>query len=160
MAAAAERLWPGICALDRGATFVEAVPDTFAIAYLATTRPDGSPRVHPFCPVLAGGRLFAAVPPSSPKGDDLRRDGRCAIHAMPGPDDAELCLRAVAREVGTDPEVRALVAEVVGRSGVGGMVATVSSHPLFEFDLTQVDTAVWRNVGKAGTSASRWRWRA
>jgi hypothetical protein len=160
MAAAAERLWPGICALDRGAKFEEAVPETFPIAYLATTRPDGSPRVHPFCPILAGGRLFAAVPPSSPKGDDLRRDGRCAIHATPGRDDAELCIRAVAREVGTDPQARVIVTEVVGRSGVGGMIATASSHPLFEFDLTQVDTAVWRNVGEAGTFPERVRWRA
>lgn len=32
------------------------------------------PRLHPFCPVLAGGRLLAAIPRSSPKGNDLRRE--------------------------------------------------------------------------------------
>lgn len=160
MAHDAERLWRGICALDRGVTFDRPVPETFPVAYLATTRPDGSPRVHPFCPVIAGGRLFAAIPPASPKGDDLRRDGRCAIHAMPGPDDAELAIRATAREVGADPTVRALVLRVVRRSSVSGMVATVSEHPLFELDLVQVDTAVWQHVGRAGTFAMRRRWRA
>jgi hypothetical protein len=160
MAAAAEELWSGICALDRGARLTAPVPDTFPIAYLATTRVDGSPRVHPFCPILARGRLFAAIPPSSPKGGDLRRDGRCAIHASPGPDDAELCIRAVAREVGADAAVRTMVTEVVGRSAVGGMLASASEHPLFEFDLIQVDTAVWRGVGQAGTFAERSRWRA
>ena len=159
MARDAERLWRGIVALDRGATLDRSVPETFPIAYLATTRPDGSPRLHPFCPVIAAGRLFAAIPPASPKGDDLRRDGRCAIHAMPGPDDAELAIRAIAREVGGDPAVRARVLGVVTRSSVTGMIATVSEHPLFEFDVVQVDTAVWQQVGEAGTYAVRSRWK-
>ncbi len=159
MAADAERLWTGIVALDRGASFDRPLPETFPIAYLATTRPDGSPRLHPFCPVIAGGRLFAAIPPASPKGDDLRRDGRCAVHAMPGPGDAELAIRAIAREVG-EPAVRALVAGVVTRSSVTGMIASVSEHPLFELEVVQVDTAVWHNVGQAGTYAVRSRWKA
>ena len=129
----------------------------FEIAYLATTRPDGSPRVHPVCPVLAGGRMFVAIPPRSPKGDDLRRDPRCALHAMPGPDDDELCIRARAAEV-REAATRASVVEVVGRSGVGGMVETTSNDPLFEFDLERVDTASWVDVGQPGTYAKRARW--
>jgi hypothetical protein len=62
MAAAAVMLWPGIIALDRGQPVPPGTP-CFAIAFLATVRPDGSPRLHPFCPVLAGGRLLAAIPP-------------------------------------------------------------------------------------------------
>jgi hypothetical protein len=46
----------------------------FPITFLATTRPDGSARLHLFCLVLAGGRLLAAIPRSSPKGNDLRRE--------------------------------------------------------------------------------------
>ncbi len=159
LAAVAERLWPGIAALERG---VPGPPGGtwFSISYLATVRSDGSPRLHPFCPILAGGRLFAAIPRSSPKGHDLRRDPRCAIHAQPGPDDDELCIRAVAREVGSDPDLRKLVADVVRPSGVGGMIASTTNDPLFEFDLLQVDVAKWLDIGQAGTHAIRRRWRA
>lgn len=59
------------------------------LAFLATVRPDGGPRLHPVCPVLAGGRLVAHIIPS-PKRDDLRRDGRYALHSFPceGTEDA------------------------------------------------------------------------
>jgi hypothetical protein len=97
LAQAAARLWPGIVALDSNDPRPEAAP-CFAISYVATVRRDGAPRLHPFCPILAGGRLFAAIPRSSPKGRDLRRDPRCVIHALPGPDDDELCIRATAVE--------------------------------------------------------------
>jgi hypothetical protein len=158
VAAVAAQRWPGIVALERG----EASPErgnVFAVAYIATVRPDGSPRLHPFCPILAGGRLFAAIPRSSPKGHDLRRDPRCAIHALPGPEDDELSIRASAREVSDDPATRALVQEVVGRSGVGGMIETVANDPLFELDLEQVDVARWLDIGQPGTRAVRRRWR-
>ncbi|MFZ6004702.1 MAG: hypothetical protein ACOYXM_12320 [Actinomycetota bacterium] len=157
LAAVAALLWPGVVAMGRG----EPPPDrasSFAVSYLATVRPDGSPRLHPFCPIIAGGRLFAAIPPTSPKGHDLRRDGRCAVHALPGPDDDELCIRAIAVERTDEVEVRDLVRQVVGLSGVGGMVASVSNHPLFELDLQQVDVASWLDVGQAGTRAERRRW--
>src|SRR6266481_3266362 len=110
-------LWPGITALGRGEPAPPCVA-SFPIAFLATTRPDGSPRLHPFCPVLAGGMLLAAIPVASPKGNDLRRDPRCAIHALPGPADAELSVRACAREAGHDPGLRAAALAVATRSGV------------------------------------------
>jgi hypothetical protein len=157
LAAYAARLWPGVVALGRGEQLGEA--PVFSIGYLASIRPDGGPRLHPFCPIIAGGRLFAAIPPSSPKGWDLRRDPRCVIHALPGPEDDELCIRATAREV-SDDDVKQLVRQVVGRSGVGGMVETVSHHPLFEFELHQVDVARWVDVGQPGTHAVRQQWRA
>ncbi len=50
------------------------------IAYLATVRKDGSPRVHPVTPIVGQGQLFVFMEPTSPKGHDLRRDGRYAIH--------------------------------------------------------------------------------
>lgn len=51
------------------------------VAYLATIRQDGSPRVHPVTPIIGAGRLFLFMEPTSPKGHDLRRDGRYALHA-------------------------------------------------------------------------------
>ena len=153
MAAAAAMLWPGITALGRGQPAPPGTP-CFPIAFLATARPDGSPRLHPFCPVLAGGRLLAAIPRSSPKGNDLRREPRCAIHALPGPEDDELSIRARAREAGNDPDLRAAALAVVTRSGAGGMIQTVSNDPIFEFDILRVDTARWLDIGQPGTPRS------
>jgi hypothetical protein len=158
MADVASRLWPGVIALDAGSRPPRGAT-TFAVAYLATVRPDGAPRLHPFCPIIAGGRLFAAIPRSSPKGNDLRREPRCAIHAMPGADDDELSIRAVARDVTGAPDTVALAREVVGRSGVGGMIESVAHDPLFELDIEQVDVARWVAVGQPGTHAVRRRWR-
>src|SRR5512139_3305134 len=50
------------------------------VAYLATVRKDGSPRVHPMTPIIGQGHLFVFMEPTSPKGHDLQRDGRYAIH--------------------------------------------------------------------------------
>jgi len=158
LAAAAAARWPGIAALHREEPVPEGEP-AFAVAYLATTRPDGSPRLHPFCPVLAAGRLCAAIPSRSPKGNDLRRDPRCAIHALPGPDDDELAIRAVAVEVTDDPDLRAAVHGIAVASGVGGMAETTASDPLFAFDLVQVDVGHWVDVGQPGTHPVRRRWR-
>jgi hypothetical protein len=156
IAAVATGLWPGITSLQR-AELVASDSECFSIAYLATTRRDGSPRLHPFCPILAVGRLFAAIPRSSPKGWDLRRDPRCVIHALPGADDDELCIRARAIEVAS-AQTRADVSEVVAASGVGGMIESVRAEPLFELALDQVDVAQWIDIGQPGTRAVRDRW--
>jgi hypothetical protein len=52
------------------------------LAYLATTRVDGAPRVHPMCPVVTDDGLYAFIVPS-PKLRDLHRDGRFALHSIP-----------------------------------------------------------------------------
>ena len=63
------------------------------LAYVATIRRDGGPRVHPFCPIIAEGGLWGFMNPS-PKQADLERDGRCAIHSFPSDDiDDELYLQ-------------------------------------------------------------------
>ena len=55
------------------------------LAFLATTRKDGGPRLHPVCPVISNDRLFVLVTPASPKRDDLLRDGRYALQSFPQP---------------------------------------------------------------------------
>ncbi|HEX6313061.1 MAG TPA: pyridoxamine 5'-phosphate oxidase family protein [Acidimicrobiia bacterium] len=129
----------------------------FALAFLATVRPDGGPRVHPFCPIFAGGRLFAAIGRSSPKCNDLRRDARYVIHALPGPNDAEFSVRGAATEV-DDPAVLASVYAAVDASGVGGMMGSVRRDVVFEFDIERADAAHWERVGEPGTFAVRRRW--
>lgn len=51
------------------------------VAYLGTVRGDGSPRVHPVTPIVGDGRLFLFMEPTSPKGNDLRREPRYALHS-------------------------------------------------------------------------------
>lgn len=68
--------------------FAQQAPDLAAfglarfrsgVAYLGTLRPDGGPRVHPVTPII-GEELFLFMEPTSPKGNDLRRDPRYALH--------------------------------------------------------------------------------
>jgi hypothetical protein len=79
----------------------------FGLGYLATVRPDGAPRIHPIDIAIVDGRLVAFIVPS-PKLEDLRRDGRYALHA-PGSeaetDEIMAAGRAVVRD--DDPALRA-----------------------------------------------------
>ena len=59
-----------------GASRLRAAP-----AYLATIRPDGSPRVHPVSPIIGGGHVFVFMEPTSPKGRDIRERGHYALHS-------------------------------------------------------------------------------
>lgn len=56
------------------------------LAFLATVRRDGGPRLHPMCPLLAGPGMYAFIIPS-PKQEDLLRDGRYAMHSLPADPD-------------------------------------------------------------------------
>ena len=51
------------------------------LAFLATVRPDGSPRLHPISPLLTNDALLGFIQPS-PKRQDLHRDGRYALHSF------------------------------------------------------------------------------
>src|SRR5215471_17073724 len=55
------------------------------LAFLASVRRDGAPRLHPVCPVLSNDRLFVLITPTSPKRHDLTRDGRFALQSFPQP---------------------------------------------------------------------------
>ncbi len=59
------------------------------LAFLATVRKDGGPRVHPICPVLAASGLYFFGIPKSPKLGDLQRDGRFALHCFPPPPEGQ-----------------------------------------------------------------------
>src|SRR3954447_8884277 len=72
--------------------FAEAAPDlaeagrkqlyqwNIGLAFLATVRPDGGPRVHPVCPVITEDGLHVMVV-AGPKQRDLVRDGRYSLHS-------------------------------------------------------------------------------
>jgi hypothetical protein len=125
------------------------------IAYLGTARRDGAPRVHPVCPVFGGGHLFVGIGPTSPKQQDLRRDPRCVLHALPGPDDAEFVIRARAIEV-SDPGQRAQFHAACREAGVN----VEADGPAFELMIDRIDTTVWENCGRPDTRPIRDRWTA
>lgn len=100
------------------------------VAYLATARPDGAPRVHPVTPVVGEGRLFVFMEPTSPKGHDLRRDGRYALHCSVSDNSGssgEFHVSGRARPV-DDAELRALAVRLATYS-------PAERYVLFELDV-------------------------
>jgi hypothetical protein len=125
--------------------------DWIPITYLATVRREGAPRVHPVCPIIAGGRMFVAVAETSPKRFDLARDGRYAMHALPGKRDDEFYITGRTRRV-EDAETRALVSDTAAHT-------IRDSDWIFEFEIEVAMTAYWENVGQPDTYAVRQFWR-
>ncbi len=143
------------------------------IAYLATVRRDGAPRLHPLSPLFAGGRLFVAIEGTSPRKHDLGRDGRYSLHALPPMlsehyDEFEFNVTGRAALV-TDAATRALVNEAE---------AARSRPPLhhdawlFELDIDAALTTVWDHtmvkrgdlwlpeIGPEGPRPTRRVWKA
>ena len=133
----------------------------FRLAFLATVRKDGSPRLHPVCPFILRGRLFIATNPKSPKRHDLRRDGRYVLHMLPGENDAEFQVRGQARPV-EDEETKAMVLAEGPEAGVqpdGALLNLKPDELLFEYDIEEAMMAYWENVGQPDTRPVRKFWR-
>ena len=78
------------------------------------------PRVHPVCPVISPAGLHLLIS-AGPKQQDLRRDGRYALHSdMPAAHDDGFAITGRAREV-TDAETLGVVAAGPGRTGREGL---------------------------------------
>ena len=133
----------------------------FGLAYLGTTRKDGSPRVNPVCPVIADGRVFVATSPDSPKRLDLLRDGRYVLHMLPGKEEEEFLVRGRARRV-EDAETRAMAVEAARQDMVpGGPGLHVKPDEwLFEYDIAEAGTTVWLDFGTPDHRPLRRLWRA
>ena len=91
------------------------------LGFLATVRRDGGPRVHPMCPVIHGGGMYAFIVPG-PKQADLHRDGRYALHSFPCPDNEDAFYCTGRAEADEDAGLRQVLAEifVTERAGVRG----------------------------------------
>ena len=142
------------------------------LAYLATVRKDGSPRLHPLSPIFADGRLFVAIEATAPRRFDLARDGRYSLHALPpelGPayDEFEFNITGKARRV-SDP----LTLEAIGDAErARGRPGPRPDDWVFELGISAALTSVWNHkmvlVGNRwlpsisnGTSATRDVWTA
>ncbi len=111
------------------------------LAFLATVRSDGSPRLHPVCPVLSDLHLYILVIPNSPKRWDLQRDGRYSLQAFPQarPDSDEFYLSGIARLVNDSGKKNAVLADAKHH-------ATADEIP-FELLIERAMLTTWEGFG-------------
>jgi hypothetical protein len=110
------------------------------VSYLATIRKDGSPRVHPMTPIIGLGHLFVFMEPTSPKGHDLRRDERYAIHCSVSDTSGasgEFTISGRAHLV-DNPQIRSLAVQLAPYT-------PADRYILFEFDIESASSAVYEN---------------
>ena len=128
------------------------------LGFLGTVRRDGGPRVHPMCPLIHGGGMYAFIVPG-PKQADLHRDGRYALHSFPCPDneDAFYCTGRASAE--SDAGLRQVLAEifVAERANVGVPVPEPAHH-LFQFGLDRV--LLTRTTGHGDVAPWHTKWQA
>jgi hypothetical protein len=119
------------------------------VAYLATVRKDGGPRVHPVTPIIGHGRLFVFMEPTSPKGYDLKRDGRYALHSAvndSGGSNGEFIITGSATLV-EDAAIRTLATQVASYTPADRYIL---------FELT-VDSALGTTYQQGQTVRQRWQ---
>ena len=106
------------------------------LAFLATVRLDGGPRVHPMCPILSEGGLYALLVPS-PKRNDLLRDPRFSLHSFPCDDNEDAfyvtgAARPVEDALVRDPVIATYLAE---RKDLAMTPQDLRDQMLFAFDI-------------------------
>ena len=93
------------------------------------------PRVHPICPILTDDHLYGLVVPG-PKLNDLRRDGRFALHSetLPPPhQDDGFYLTGVAAEVTDAPKWEQVATQMLAERELEIRWPNFETQVLFEF---------------------------
>jgi len=105
------------------------------LAFLATVRRDGRPRLHPMCPLIGAEGLNAFIVPS-PKQRDLRRSGVYALHSFPCPTNEDAFYVAGQATFVSDAGTRhALAEQFVAEREAFGVVPPSDDDALFKFDI-------------------------
>lgn len=121
------------------------------LAYLATIRADGGPRLHPFCAIQVGDGLFGLIG-ESPKRSDLVRDGRFAIHSFPKPNcDDEFYLTGTAHRVVDHSAIEAARADMIANGA-----ASSGDEWLFEFGLEHALLSTYEKLGSWPPEYTKW----
>ncbi len=141
---------PELAALGQGQLFQFGV----GLAFLATVRKDGGPRLHPVCPVLLNGHLYVFVPTTSPKHTDLLRDGRFAMQAFPQPkeESEEFYLAGTATAI-HNPDLWKAASEATPSQVREG-------ETLFELKLERAMHTGWENWGTPGLRPVHRKWKS
>jgi hypothetical protein len=103
------------------------------LGFLATVRLDGGPRVHPMCPLIHAGGMYAFIVPG-PKQADLHRDGRYALHSFPCEDNEDAFYCTGRAEADEDAVTRQVLADIFVAERTGVPVPAPDHH-LFRFTL-------------------------
>jgi len=133
------------------------------LAFLATLRKDGAPRLHPVAIVHSKEHLYVFIPPTSPKCADLQRDGRYAMQAFPPPDnkDGEEFYLSGRAECIQDREIRnAIITETETRVGEGEILFELLLDRIMYTRLVHQDTPdehplhkMWRATNKENSNS-------
>lgn len=118
-----------------GQRLLEDAPGIPGVALLGTVGADGLPRMHPFIPAIADGRLWAFVI-ESPKQRDLDRTQAFGLHSALGAQDESFFCAGQPRKV-DDAGTRALVGSVMPYGGID------AHHVLYELRLAKALWTVW-----------------
>ena len=122
---------PDLARLGKGLLYQFGV----GLAFLSTVRPDGGPRLHPFCPVLVEDRLVAHIIPS-PKRADLHRDPRYALHSFPSADNEDAFYLTGRAGLVHDRElIAAAGAQFLAERGLDTEPADFADGEFFEFHI-------------------------
>jgi hypothetical protein len=128
------------------------------LAFLATVRPDGAPRVHPVCPVIGDAGLHLLIV-AGPKRQDLRRDGRYALHSdtcPPPRQDDGFALAGLAREV-TDAAVQRVVRARVLAERDGTVWPSFDEDVIFELGIERALLTLTKADGPFPAGPTIWR---
>lgn len=129
--------------------------DGTAVAYLATVRKDGGPRVHPVMPVLTQHHLYLFIVNLGWKYRDLVRDGRFALHASPPPEGGEEFYVTGEATESIDPAERARA-----RAGCDQRLGGHDFEALFRCRIERALHTEWQDWGGPSTWPKFTKWSA
>jgi hypothetical protein len=145
---------PGMAAPERSLLYQHGV----GLAFLATIRPDGRPRVHPMCPLISDDGLFAFIVPS-PKQRDLKRNGAYALHSFPCPTNEDAFYVTGQAGLVSDADRReALARQFVAEREAIGVAAPSEDDALFQLDIESCLRT--RTIGHGDPSPDHRVWHA
>jgi len=149
-----ERHQPALAAAGRQQYYQFGI----GLAFLATIRRDGGPRVHPVCPVISPAGLHVLIK-AGPKQQDLRRDGRYALHSETCPPprhDDGFAIIGRACEV-TEAETAAAVRRQVLAERDGKVWPGFDEEVIFELSLERCLLVLTQAEGPFAAGPTIWK---
>jgi hypothetical protein len=128
------------------------------LGFLATVRADGGPRVHPVCPVISPAGLHLLIK-AGPKQQDLRRDGRYALHSETCPPprhDDGFAIIGRACEV-TEAETAGVVRGQVLAERDGKVWPGFDEEAIFELDMERCLLMLTQADGRFPAGPTIWK---
>jgi hypothetical protein len=145
-------LRPDLADAGRGLLYQYGV----GLGFLATTKVDGGPRVHPMCPILTESDLYAFIVPG-PKREDLHRDGRYALHSFPAEENEDaFYVTGRAELIEDEPTRQALTELFLVERKMAQPPDELDGWELFRFDI--VSSLLTQTIGHGDPSPRHTVW--